>query len=440
MNTPTIADLILEARWIIPVEPENTTLEDHALIIKDGIILDILPIQKARLTYSAPETLKLPEHILLPGLINAHTHAAMNLFRGIADDLPLMQWLQNAIWPMEQKLMSRQFVYDGTSVAAAEMLAGGITCASDMYFYPDEAARAFSDAGMRAAVGITVIDFASSYASNADDYLCKGLEARDAWKEHPLINFSLAPHAPYTVSDTTFERIATLADELDCSIHTHIHETTQEIAESLQTYGLRPLARMEKLGLVGPNLQIAHGVHLTNSEIELLASRNCSVVHNPSSNMKLASGTAPVSSLLHANVNVALGTDSAASNNRLDLFQEMKQAAFLAKLSTNDAAALPAHTALRMATLNGAKALGLQKKIGSLLPGKAADICAINLASPFNNPCYDPASHVIYVAGRESISNVLVNGIERVREGKLTFVSNKELLRISRMWQNKALR
>lgn len=440
MNTLRNPDLIIEARWIIPIEPANTTLEHHAVVIHKGLILDLLPIHESRERYTAIETVELPEHVLLPGLVNAHTHAAMSLLRGIADDLPLMPWLQEAIWPMEQKLVSSQFVYDGTSLAAAEMLCGGITCASDMYFFPDDAARAFTDAGMRATLGITVTDFPNSYASTADEHLSKGLQARENWKDHPLLNFALAPHAPYTVSNTTFERIATLAEELDTGIHIHAHETTQEINDSLNLHGIRPLTRLDSLGLLGPNTQLAHAIHLTESEQHLLAARNCSVIHNPTSNMKLASGIAPVSNLRNLGINVALGTDGAASNNRLDIFQEMRHATLLAKLASGDARTLPSHDTIRMATLNGAQALGLQERIGSIRCGKEADLCAVTLGSPHNTPCYEPASHLVYVAGRESVTDVWVHGKPRVRTGSLLHTSNKELLSISRLWQNAAKR
>jgi 5-methylthioadenosine/S-adenosylhomocysteine deaminase len=440
MNTLSNVDLAIEARWIIPVEPANITLEHHTLVIHEGLIVDLLPINESREQYSAIETVQLSDHVLTPGLVNAHTHAAMSLLRGIADDLPLMSWLQEAIWPLEQKLVSSQFVYDGTFLAAAEMLQGGITCVSDMYFFPNEAARAFSDAGMRAALGITVIDFPSNYASTADDYLHKGLIARDNWKSNPLVSFALAPHAPYTVSNETFERIATLSEELDIGIHIHLHETTQEIKDSLHQHNMRPLARLDYLGLVGPNLQIAHGTHFNNSELNLLSTRNSTVVHNPTSNMKLASGIAPINEMLSQGINVALGTDGAASNNRLDILQEMRHAALLAKVATGNASALPAHQALRMATINGARALGLDSKIGSLETGKCADLCAISFDSTNNSPCYTPVSHLLYVAGRESVTDVWVSGIQRIQAGKMLHASNKELLHISRVWQNAAKR
>lgn len=440
MNSPLQADLIIEARWTIPVEPANTILEDHSTVIRDGRIIDLLPTHAARTRYAASSTRALNEHVLIPGLINAHTHAAMSLLRGIADDQPLMRWLQDSIWPLEQKLVSSEFVYDGTALAAAEMLAGGITTCCDMYFYPDSAARAFSDAGMRAALGMTVIDFPGNYATDPDDYLNKGLAARDKWKDHPLLSFVLAPHAPYTVSDNTFERIGTLAEELDVGIHIHLHETAQEITDSLAQYGMRPLQRLQKLGLVGPGLHATHAVHMTESELLTLAHCNVNISHNPTSNMKLASGIAPITSMLANKINVALGCDGAASNNRLDIFQEMRLAALLAKVTSLDASSLPAHQALRMATLNGARALGLHEHTGSIEVGKLADLCAVHISAPLNQPCYDITSHLVYVMGRESVTDVWVSGEYRVNSGNLLHTSNNELLRLSRLWQNAAKR
>ena len=436
MNNLLHADLILEARWIIPVEPANTQLEHHSVVIKKGRIIDLLPTHTARTRYSASDTRELNDHVLIPGLINAHTHAAMSLMRGIADDMPLMSWLQDAIWPLEQKLVSSEFVYDGSTLAAAEMLSGGVTTCCDMYFYPDAAARAFTDAGMRAVLGMTIIDFPGNYATDADDYLTKGLAARDHWKEHPLLSFVLAPHAPYTVSNSTFERIATLAEELDAGIHIHIHETHQEISQSLAQYGMRPLQRLQNLGLVGPALHATHAVHMTDTELELLADCNVSISHNPTSNMKLASGIAPVHAMLARKINVALGSDGAASNNRLDIFQEMRLAALLAKVSSLDASSLSAHQALRMATINGARALGIHEKTGSIEIGKLADLCAVQINTPLVQPCYDITSHLVYVMGRESVTDVWVGGESRVNKGNLLHVSNNELLRLSCLWQN----
>lgn len=437
MQTPIQADLVIDARWVIPVVPTGVTLEHHSIVINRGCIADLLPTSQSDVTYLPRERVELPEHVLVPGFVNAHTHAAMSLMRGIADDLPLMRWLQDAIWPTEQEHVSRQFVYEGSLLAGAEMLLGGITCLNDMYFFPDSSAQAYAEAGIRAVVGMTVLDFPGNYAATASDYLDKGLEAKDRWDGHPLLGFALAPHAPYTVSNTTFERIASLSDELDTMIHIHAHETRQEIAESLAAHGVRPIARLASLDLLGPNLLIVHAVHVTDEELAQLAEKNVKVIHSPTSNMKLGSGIAPVGKMLGLNLCVGLGTDGVASNNRLDLMREMNQASLLAKVASEDAAALPAHRAIELATLGGAKAMGLQDKIGSIERGKDADLCAIALSSPVTNPCFDVASHTVFVCGRENVSDVWVRGRREVAHGQLLRFSNSDLLRISRMWQSK---
>jgi 5-methylthioadenosine/S-adenosylhomocysteine deaminase len=435
--TPIEVDLLIEARWIIPVEPDDTTLEHHSVAVRDGRIVEILPTGEARAKFSAREHVQLPEHILIPGLVNLHCHAAMTLMRGLADDLPLMRWLQEAIWPAEARHVSPAFVRDGSLLAGAEMLRGGITTCNDMYFFPEAAAEAFDRLGMRAVLGITVLEFPSQYAADADDYLHKGLAVHDQWRNHPRIRFALAPHAPYTVSNRTFERVGALAGELDLPIHIHIHETAAEISDSLRDHGLRPIARLDALGLLGPNLIGVHAVHLDNEDIERLTLHNSSVAHCPTSNMKLASGAAPISTLLDRHITVGLGSDGAASNNRLDLFREMHQASLLAKLSSGNASTLPAHQALRMATLHGAQALGLDSIIGSLLPGKAADLCALRVDDVDDLPCFDPISHLIYVLGRRAVSDVWIAGERRVVSGKLLQITNTELLSAVRLWQNK---
>lgn len=431
-------DLLINARWTIPIEPAGIVLDHHAVAVKSGKILDILPQDEARSRYSAAQTFNLGEHVLIPGLVNLHAHSAMTLMRGIADDLPLMRWLQEAIWPAESRHVSREFVRDGTLLAAAEMLRGGITTCNEMYFYPDAAAEAFDHAGMRATIGITVLDFPTPYASDAELYLRKGLAARDAWRHHPRIRFSLAPHAPYTVSDASFNRIASLADELDAPLHIHVHETRQEVDDAIRQTGLRPLARLARLGLLGNNFIGVHAVHLDEADIDLLQHHGCSIAHCPTSNMKLASGAAPVKQLLDAGIGVGLGTDGAASNNRLDLLQEMRHASLLAKLTSSDATAVTTHQALRMATLNGARALGLGDDIGSIEKGKAADLCALALNTIETTPCFDPASHLVYAAGREHVSHVWVDGEIRVnKDATVLQLNDKELLHAARVWQTK---
>lgn len=430
-------DLLIEPRWLIPVEPQGVVLEDHAVAVSAGKILDVLPAQAAHQRYRPERQVALPQQVLIPGLINLHTHAAMALLRGIADDLPLMDWLKTHIWPAEARHVSAAFVRDGTLLACAEMLRGGITCFNDMYFFPEAAAEAAHSLGMRAVLGMVIIEFPTAYATDADDYLSKGLAARDRLRGDPLISFCMAPHAPYTVADRTFERIATLSAQLDLPIHIHVHETPGEVEQSLAQHCVRPLERLHRLGLLGPGLIGVHAVHLDEREIALLAENNCAVAHCPTSNMKLASGAAPTALLAKRGVRIGLGTDGAASNNRLDLFQEMRHAGLLAKVTSGDAAVLNAHELLRMATLNGAAALGMEDRIGSIKPGKAADLCAIRLDALETLPCFDPASHLVYAAGREHVSHVWVNGVLQVENGLLRGCDTSRLLDTVNLWQNK---
>lgn len=414
---------LLSARWVVPVEPAGAVLEHHAVAVRDGAIEKLLPAAEASSAFPNYQRLELPDHVLIPGLVNAHTHAAMALMRGLADDLPLMRWLQEHVWPAETRHVSPEFVRDGTALACAEMLRGGITCFNDMYFFPEAALEAAQAAGMRVALGLIVVDFPTAYASDPADYLRKGFELRDQCREDPvvsrLVSFCLAPHAPYTVSDPTFRQVATLAAELDLPVHLHLHETESEIERSLAEHGVRPLERLRRLGLLGPGLIAVHAVHLQEEEIQLLAKHGCSVAHCPSSNLKLASGFAPIEALRAAGVNLCLGTDGAASNNRLDLFTEMRTAALLAKAVARSAEAMPAHAALHAATLGGARALGLGARIGSIEPGKRADLTAVALRGPELAPCYDPVSHLVYAAGREHVTHVWVDGEPRVVDGRL---------------------
>ncbi len=435
-------DLIIEARWLCPVTPSNTLLEHQAVIIQSEKIIDICSIILANEKYLASEVVQLNEHILIPGLINLHTHAAMSLMRGLADDLPLMPWLEQHIWPAEKNLVSPSFVHDGTLLACAEMLSGGITTFNDMYFYPESAAAASIKAGMRANLGLVVLEFTTQYANDADDYIDKGTAAKDNLRDEPLISFSFAPHAPYTVSDATFTRIITLAEQVNIGVQTHIHETQHEIAESEKLHGLRPLSRFANLGLLSPNLTLAHCVHLDLDEIKLLAEHSCSIAHCPSSNLKLASGIAPIAEYAKHGVNIGLGTDGAASNNRLDMFAEMRLAALLAKGQSGDATAISAHQVLEMATINGAKALGLEAIIGSIEIGKLADLCAVKMSDIIMQPCFDPVSHLVYVAGREQVSHVWVNGDLKYHKsvnssGAYSNIEPQELTDIVNKWQTK---
>lgn len=435
-TTPEVIDQLIEARWIAAVDPD-VVLENHAVAIRDGRIIAVVPAGEARSRFQAAAHTSLPDHLLIPGLINLHTHAAMSLMRGLADDLPLMDWLQNRIWPAEAAHVSPEFVYDGTRLACAEMLRGGITCFNDMYFYPESIAAAATEYGMRAVLGIAVLEFPTPYASDADDYLRKGLAARDAWRDHPLVDFCLAPHAPYTVSDDTFKRVLTLSEQLNVPIHCHVHETRQEIEESIATFRMRPLQRLHQLGLLGPGFIGVHAVHVDDADLDLLARTGSSIAHCPASNMKLASGFAPVARMRQQGINVGIGTDGAASNNRLDLFSEMRLTALLAKGLSGDAAILPAAAVLRMATLDAAKALGLGHEIGSITPGKSADLCAVSFADIRTRPCYDPVSHLVHAAGRDQVSHVWVAGKCCVEHKTLLDHDQNHLESSIALWQNK---
>jgi 5-methylthioadenosine/S-adenosylhomocysteine deaminase len=427
---------LLCPRWVVPVEPAGAVLEEHCVALRDGLIEAVLPRAAAEARFSSYAKVELDEHALIPGLVNAHTHAAMSLMRGLADDLPLMRWLEDHIWPAETKHVAPQFVRDGTLLACAEMLRGGITCFNDMYFFPGAALEAALEVGLRVSLGMIVFDFPSAYGADPDDYLAKGLALRDQWHEHPLVSFCLAPHAPYTVSDVTFRKVAKLAAEVDVPVHIHLHETEEEISRSLAEHGVRPLERLQRLGLLGPGLIAVHAVHLTDAEIAQLAKHHASVAHCPSSNLKLASGLAPVAKLAAAGINLAIGTDGAASNNRLDMFGEMRLAALLAKAVARDAEALPAHAALRAATLGGAAALGLEGRIGSIVAGKSADLAAVRLAGPELSPCYDPLSHLVYAAGREHVSDAWVAGRHLLQSGIIPDSARWGLDTRCKLWQN----
>ena len=434
---PVNIDLLIRPQWIIPIEPAGITLSGHSLAVSEGCIVAVLPNAAAAQRFTAQQTLDLPGQVVLPGLINLHAHAAMSLLRGYADDLPLMRWLSERIWPAEAGHATPDFVHAGTLLACAEMLRGGITTFNDMYFFPDAAASAARRLGMRAMLGIIAIEFPTRYAADADDYLAKGLEIRDTLGGDPLVGFCLAPHAPYTVADKTFEKIATLAAQLEIPIHMHVHETLHEIEGSLEKHGVRPIERLHRLGLLGPQLIAVHAVHLEAGEIDLLAHEGCHLAHCPTSNLKLGSGIPPLSAIEVRGLNFGLGTDGAASNNRLDLFHEMRHAALLAKGSSRNAEALDAHATLRAATLGGAQALGLDDRIGSLLPGKAADLCAVRLDEWLLQPCFDPASHLVYVAGREQVTHTWVAGKLAMCNGAPSQIDISELLDIAGLWHTR---
>lgn len=430
-------DTLINARWVIPVEPDDTVLDHYSIAIRDGKILALLPTAEAANKYETNDTIDLPDHALIPGLINAHTHASMSLFRGLADDLPLMEWLNGHIWPAEGKWVSEEFVRDGTRLAVAEMLKSGTTCFSDMYFFADDTARVCMDIGMRAVVGLIVVDFPTVWAQTWEEYIHKGLKLHDDLRHTDLVTTAFAPHAPYSVSDAPLEKIRVVNNELNIPLHIHVHETAHEVEEAVAKTGMRPLQRLARLDLLNLNLVAVHMTALLPSEIESLANVNASVVHCPESNMKLASGFCPVHQLLQAGVNVALGTDGAASNNDLDMLDELRAAALLAKAVANDATVVPAHTALRMATLNGARALGLEDRTGSLEAGKAADMAAINLSAIGSQPVYDPLSQIVYTAGRDQVTDVWVAGKRLLKDRQLMTLDEHTIVQKAALWRDR---
>ena len=433
--TPPAAplDLLLLPSWLVPVEPAGVVLKAHGLGIRDGRIAFIGPRAQA-LKLAAHEVRELPGVLLSPGLVNAHGHAAMTLFRGLADDLPLMTWLQQHIWPAEAKWVDEAFVRDGTDLAIAEQIKGGISCFSDMYFFPKVASERVHNSGLRAQIAIPILDFPIPGAANADEAIRQGVELFGDLKHHPRIKIAFGPHAPYTVSDVNLEKVRVIAEELDAAIHMHVHETAVEVQQSVEQYGERPLARLARLGLLGPRLQAVHMTQISEDDLALLVESNSSVIHCPESNLKLASGFCPVERLWQAGVNVAVGTDGAASNNDLDLLGETRTAALLAKAVAGSASALDAHRALRMATLNGARAMGLEAEIGSLEVGKAADIVAFDLSGLAQQPIYDPVSQLIYATGRDCVKHLWVGGKQLLDDRQLTRMDEQQLSAMAAAW------
>ncbi|MFV9649099.1 TRZ/ATZ family hydrolase [Pseudomonas citrulli] len=432
-STAAPLDLLLLPTWLVPVEPAGVVLKDHGVGIRNGRIAFIGP-RAAALKLSATEVRELPGMLLSPGLINAHGHAAMSLFRGLADDLPLMTWLEKHIWPAEAKWVDEAFVRDGTDLAIAEQLKGGITCFSDMYFYPKVASDCVHNSGMRAQIAIPILDFPIPGAGTADEAIRQGIELFGDLKHHPRIKITFGPHAPYTVCDANLEKIRVIAEELDAAIHMHVHETAFEVQQAVEQTGERPLARLGRLGLLGPRFQAVHMTQISEDDLALLVESNTSVIHCPESNLKLASGFCPVERLWQAGVNVAIGTDGAASNNDLDLLGETRSAAMLAKAVAGSATALDAHRALRMATLNGARAMGLESEIGSLEVGKAADMVAFDLTGLAQQPIYDPVSQLIYATGRDCVKHLWVAGKQLLDDRQLTRMDEQQLTATAIAW------
>jgi 5-methylthioadenosine/S-adenosylhomocysteine deaminase len=430
-------DLVIDPRWVIPVEPRGAVLEDHSVVVDGGAIVAVLPAADARLRFSPRERVGLPGHALIPGLINAHVNNAMTLLRGLADDTPLLVWLREHVWPVEARWVGEDFVRDGTALAIAEMLRGGTTCCNENYFFPDVIAATYRDHRFRAMVGIPVIEFPTAWAGTADEYIEKGLRVLSELRGDELVRMTMAPHAPFTVSDASLDRVRSLADEHDLLIHIHVHESAHEIEEAMLESGVRPLERLRRLGLVDRRLLAVHMTQLTQDEIALVAETGVTVVHCPESNLKLASGLCPVAKLIDAGARVILGTDGPASNNDLDMWGEMRTAALLAKGVSGDAAALPAVDALRMATLEAARSLRIAHLVGSIEVGKRADLVAVDLSHPETTPVYDPISQLVYSTGRHQVKEVWLDGVRRVRGGELVDLDLEGILRRAREWRGK---
>ncbi|MEO9079334.1 MAG: TRZ/ATZ family hydrolase [Rhodanobacter sp.] len=436
-TAPQPVDLVIEARWVVPVEPHAVVLEHHAVVVDKDVIVAVLPIADAAAAYAPRERVELGEHALIPGLINSHTHNPMTLLRGLADDLPLMVWLQQHIWPAEAKVMGPEFVRDGVELAVAEMLRGGTTCANENYFFPDAIGATYRRLGFRAVVGLPVIEFATAWANSQDDYFERAVQVHDSFRGDALISTAFAPHAPYTVSDESFERIRVMSDQLDIPVHLHMHETAQEIEDEKKKSGLRPFQRLQQLGLVNDHLIAVHMTQVTDGEIAACAEAGVSVVHCPESNLKLASGFCPAEKFRRAGVNLAIGTDGCASNNDLDMFGEMRTAAQLAKAVAQDAAAFDAAFALRAATLNGAKAIGLEGKIGSIEVGKQADLAAVRLSDLETQPLFHVLSQLVYACGRHQVSDVWIAGKRKLATRELIGMDTVEILAKTRAWRDR---
>jgi 5-methylthioadenosine/S-adenosylhomocysteine deaminase len=431
--------IIIKPRWLVTVNDTFDVLTDSALIVENDIIKAIVPVSELDQMegLEQAEIIQRDNHVLMPGMVNTHTHAAMSLLRGIADDLPLMEWLNDHIWPVEGKWIDRAFIRDGVKLAAAEMIRSGTTCFNDMYFFPDEMAKTCQQMGIRSVAGLIVLDFPTIWAQNADEYLSKAIAVIDEVRELPLTTCALAPHAPYTVSDAPLEKIAMYSSELDLPVHIHLHETQHEVDEAVKNNGVRPLQRLDQLGLLTPNLVAVHMTALQEMEMERLAETGVSIVHCPESNQKLASGFCRVDELLQRHINVCLGTDGAASNNDLDMLGEMRSAALLAKAVSGNASSCNAQQSIRMATINGAKALGLGDDIGSLEVGKKADMIAIDFSHLNTQPVYDPVAQLVYAANSYQVSDVWVDGICKLSNYQFSDIDAVDIMITAQQWQHR---
>lgn len=428
---------ILLPKYLVPVRPRGIVLENYAVAVENGRITMLQHRDIVMAKYPQAECVMLEKHVLLPGLVNMHTHAPMTLLRGYADDLRLDTWLNDHIWPAESRWADETFVEDGTGLAIAEMIRGGTTCFNEMYFFPDHIARVVEASGMRACIGIPVIDFKTAWAESFDEYLEKGMSVRSDFAGSETVSFAIAPHSMYSVTSAMLEKIGEVSAEHEMPVHLHLLEIEWEIGDSELNHGMPPIQRVQQLGLLNERLIAVHMAHLNNEDIGLLAENRVNVVHCPQSNLKLASGMCRVSDLENAGVNVSIGTDGAASNNDLNLLDELQTAALLAKGVAKDPSALNAEHALDMVTINGARALGMESEIGSIEEGKSADFCAIDLSHPRTQPVHHVISHVVYAAGSDQVSDVWVAGRRILHDRELTTLDEQSILERAAYWSKR---
>lgn len=425
-------DTLISARWLIPIEPRGCVLDQHAIAIRQGRIVALGPATQLEARFDPQARVDRPHHVVLPGWVNTHTHAAMTLLRGAVEAADLRSWLEHEVWPLERRWMDAEYVRDGTELAIAELLRGGTTCFADMHLFPEVIAQAASDTRIRASVGLPIFDIPTVWAGSADEYFRKGLKLHDEYRDDPLITTVLAPYSATALSEATLLRVRRIADELELPITMHVNESRAETERD----GERSIAKLDRLGLLSPLLTAVHLVHLDAAEMERCAAAAINIAHCPQSNLKLGNGVCPAAQLRALGANVTLGTDGAASNNDLDLLDELKTAALLAR-GVHSAHPMSAHDWLYCATLAGARALGLGEVIGSITPGKWADLCCIDLRHPATQPVHDVANTLLFSAGRDQVSDVWVAGRALLEQRRLLHLDEDELFARTARWQRR---
>jgi 5-methylthioadenosine/S-adenosylhomocysteine deaminase len=426
-------DTLITARWVIPIEPIGRVLEHHAVAIRAGRIVEVGPAVDMRARYRPELELERPEHVLLPGFVNAHTHAAASLLRGAAESGSFERWQEEQLRPLERRWIDAEYVRDGAALAIADMLTSGTTCFAGRDLFPEIVAQTASELQMRACVGLPVVEQLTVWAESAGECLEKGLRLHDEYRDDPLITTCLAPYSAETLSDETLARVRRAADELELPMAMHVNQTAAAAVAGAE----RTIARLERLGLLSPLLSAVHMVHVDETDLEAGARAGISVVHCPQANLKLGTGISPVALFKTHDINVALGTDGAACNNDLSMLDEIRTAALLARGIHAAHVGIDAHEWLRAATLNGARALGLGDEIGSLTAGKWADLCCIDLARAHTQPVYDPAAQLVFAASRDQVSDVWVAGRALVSDGRLTRLDLADVIARAHRWQTR---